>query len=170
LTSGKKYFDFIDMAGTDWQKWESWYHQHKRVGLGKPHIDDEGPIPDGLAVCLAGFTLRALARGWTEPNLEGGHSIHVSQVAVFVHDIFNFEDSGRWWTLDGELFFWNCEERSFSLNPLNRIPPSKWRYLDDGDLNDFRDRYGVGGDFLVLSQPHLVENFVPIRYDYIIKS
>ncbi|MDR2054371.1 MAG: hypothetical protein LBQ10_00645 [Desulfovibrio sp.] len=37
------------------------------------------------------ITLRALPKGYTEPDGYGGHVIHVTRCSVFVHNVFNFD-------------------------------------------------------------------------------
>ena len=115
---------------------------------------------DGLQAAMGAFTLRALAKGYVEPNAQGGHTITVTQCAVFVFDTFNFE---------GNLDFygyWSCEEKKFlGAIDLLSIFGGDARFLTNGDFREFRSRYGIGGDFKVQSALHFIENFEEMRYD-----
>jgi hypothetical protein len=110
---------------------------------------------DGMMAALASFSLRALAAGWTEPDGKGGHIVRVTKVAVFVHDNFNFEG-------EDYLGFWSCEKKEAKMFSFDG---------DDVEVGNalfraFRNSTGRGGDFLVLSLPHPVENFPGVKYVY----
>lgn len=141
-------FDFIS---TSWTEWEDKYHTLKAV----PRVS----AYDGLMAALAGFTLRALAKGSVQYKGKGEYTITVCEIAVFVRDKFQFEEDVD--AAANKLGYWNCEQLSFS-----RVPFQGYGLLFNEMFRDFRNRSGNGGDFLVLSQPHLVENFSGARYDY----
>lgn len=148
LTDRPRDFDFIN---TPWTEWEDKYHTLTTV----PRI----PSTDGLMVALAGFTLRALAKGHVQPNGTGGHSISIEAIAVFVHDKFQFaedEDAAA-----NHLWYWRCSPPDFSL--LDR---EGYAALENKLFRDFCNGFGNGGDFLVFSQPNIVETFQGKRYEY----
>ena len=145
---GRVDFDFTELPC---QQWQQAYHTHIAV--------PRSVIPDGLQVAMGAFTLRALAGGWTEPNGKGGHAVHVTKMAVFVHDVFNFEE--EWTESTIGLMYWSCEHLAF-----NEGYEEGYTKLNNGDFRNFRDQYGQGGDFLVLSQPHKVANLSGTRYDF----
>lgn len=144
LTDEYQEFDYIS---EDWRTWKKGYFQYFVVN------NMLTVIPDGLTAAMGAFTLRALARGNTEPLPEGGHRINVEALAVFVRDSFNFKG-------EYPLGFWNCEQKFFSMS-FDEFST----YLYNTDFQDFRKRTGKGNDFLVLSPLHLVENFEGISYD-----
>ena len=156
LTDEYRYFDYIspkrrhfDDISPDWQAWKKGSFQYYIVN------NLLTVIPDGLTAAMGAFSLRALARGNTEPLPEGGHRINVEALAVFVWDSFNFEGSYP-------LGFWSCEEKKFAALLPDR---EGFRSLNNTDFEAFRVRTGKGNDFLVVSQLHLVENFEGISYD-----
>ncbi|MDR1777062.1 MAG: DUF6402 family protein [Desulfovibrio sp.] len=140
-------FDFISLP---WTEWQAAYHTLTSVSRVTP--------PDGLTTALGAFTLRALAKGWTEPDGHGGHIVHVTGMAVFVHDSFNFEEEG---VGANYLGAWSCENLSYS-----HVSIPGHTALENANFRNFRESYVNGGDFLILSQPHKVENFTEERYDY----
>lgn len=145
---GRKYFDF---TGLEWPQWKKYYHTLIPV----PRILSI----DGIMISLAAFTLRALASGYVEKNGRGGHTICVNKMSVFVHDRFNFEEGIN--PAENSLFYWRCQDPSFT-----KLGGTSYTWLENRDFNVFRKKYNVGRDFLVLSQPHLVENFIPTVYTY----
>ena len=159
----RKPFNFI---ATDWQQWKPLYHQHATV----THM----PSDDGVGAALGGLTLRALTAGYTEPLGNGRFRIHVTSVAVYAHDLFNFsdEDPGLLWSILRFFSFlwsplesqgygwWNCETKTMGFYSIG----STW--LTNKDFNNFRNKHGKGNDFQILSRPHLVEGFRGVSYDY----
>jgi phage baseplate assembly protein V len=145
----------FDFTVSPWPEWKAGYHAH--ISVARSRIE-----PDGLDAALAAFTLRSLAKGWTEPDGEGGHIVHVTGMAVFVYDTFNFEEEKG--PLANELGSWRCEPPGFSLRPSLSL---NWTWLENKDLRNFRSKYGIGEDFLVLSQPRIVDDFQELRYEYI---
>jgi hypothetical protein len=130
-----------------WNEWEAKYHSYRRV-----------PQPVGIGgqqAALGSFALRALANGWTEPEGEK-HRIHITEMAVFAIDLFNFAADDYEW-----LAFWSCEEGYVSLTP-----GFSYSLLHNEDFRGYQDRHDFGRDYLVLSKPHLVENFQEISYVY----
>jgi hypothetical protein len=146
----RKTFDFISQP---WPNWQEEYHTLKAV--------QALPFDDGLETALGAFTLRALAAGYTEKNGKGGYTVYVSRVAVFVHDVFNFEDDGG---LNDSLGYWSCSELKggYWWEPEAK---EKYQELHDSSFRNFRDTFGCGGNFLVLSLPHTVEDFPGVRYE-----
>lgn len=146
-------FDFID---TPWTEWEDKYHTLMPV--------PRSTTTDGLMAALAGFTLRALAKGSVEHLGGKTYAIHVSQIAVFVHDRFQFEQDPLPWA--NNLGYWSCEDATGALvNPPDGRKEFYYQLYNE-TFRNFRSRYSNGGDFLVLSQSHLVENFTGKRYEY----
>ena len=143
----------FDFTAAPWPEWRDKYHTLKVV--------PRRSFPDGLMVALASFSLRALAAGYCEPKLDGGHRIHINKVGVFVYDRFNFAEDGG--MLADDLGYWSCEK----LEGAKYTGIGPYTYLENYMFRDFRKKYQKGGDFLVLSQPHIVENLKETTYDYI---
>ena len=104
---------------------------------------------------LGAFTLRALAKGYAEPNADGTHTIHVTGCSVFVYDTFNFEG-------DDSYGYWSYEDMEFS-NPFLGIERD---HLTDAYFREFCDKYAVGNNFCVFSKLHAVDNFTKMEYKY----
>lgn len=139
-------FTLID---NDWPQWESRYFNFHRVG----------PFalwPDGLMAAMQGFTFRALANG----NISGNGEVKVGKLAFFVHDVFNFEPPKSIFMPD-TLGFWSCVHKDFALLPAD----SSYFEITNQKMKDFGKKYKAGADFLVLSDPHAVEDFEAIKYD-----
>jgi phage baseplate assembly protein gpV len=152
FTDKRENFDFTALP---WTEWEAAYHTS--ISVPEISLDVLGGI-DGLLAAMGSFTLRALAAGWVEPTGDGWYSIHVTKVAVFVCDGFNFEKEGLVKEIIG-LGPWSCENLSFG-DAFNGT------WLDNDAFRDFRERHNLGGDFIVLSQLHMLESFQDIDYAY----
>lgn len=112
---------------------------------------------DARQAVFGSFTLRALAGGYTEPNGNGkGHIVHITECAVFAHDIYGFANDG--WQILG---FWDCDKKEVTNT-------KGWpaHLLENRNFRDYQDRHGLGGDYLVLSQPGIVEGFTGMEYEY----
>ena len=134
----------------NWQDWEKYYYSSRTVS---------GSLTsNGLQAALAGFSLRALASGYTEPNSGGGHTIKVNQIAVYVDDRFNFEPDGLPHSI---FFYWNCNSKTFSF-----LPSEGSILLADANFREFRTKHGYGRDFHVLSKQHRVHSFYGDSYVY----
>lgn len=146
-------FDFIS---SPWPQWEDKYHTLIAVPRGED--------ADGLMASMAGFSLRALAKG--RVKFEGGQEywIHISAVAVFAHDKFQFEKEQVAYL--EQLGWWSCEELHGGVLQKPEVNSSSYFSLENETFRTFRRKYEHGGDFLVLSQPHLVENFKGVSYVY----
>ena len=143
-TGGRKPFNHIDMP---------WYHREGKHYTSRPVPG--GYSIDGRQATLGSFTLRALAKGWTEPNPDGeGHIVYVEGCSVFIYDLFNFAIDENSILKDQYLGFWDCEGRNVSYTP-------GWNtyLLANSNFISFQDRHNMGGDFIVLSDRHSVENF-----------
>lgn len=152
LTGGRSRFDFINAP---WQQWEDLYYTLKKVN-GLPPLSQN---PDGLTVALNAFSLRALASGSVEPLNNGNYLIKVEKIAVFVHDTFNFAED-----IVQDIYgfgYWSCRDHSFSIDKK-----SDHTKLGNEDFRAFRSRYNNGENFLLLSSPHIVENFGGESYEY----
>jgi hypothetical protein len=82
----------------------------------------------------------------------------VTDVAVFVHDLFNFVADGVEW-----LAYWSCEKKDVSISPLS---DSTYIKLHNTDFRNYQDKFDYGHDYVVLSQIHRVENFEGVEYVY----
>lgn len=141
LTSKREEFDFIKCDPHDWKKY---YHQYSVVS--------EEYAYSGLLAAMGGFAFYCLASGYVEP-CEGGCEVTVINLSVAVHDVFNFEG-------DANLRYWNCEEKNFTLLQQN----SRSVKMTNEKFRSFREEYGIGRDFLVVSQPTAIENFSPFTF------
>lgn len=143
VTNKKENFKFTQLQ---WHLWKEYYFQSRRVP-GMLTI----PI-DGLMAAMGDFNFRALADGIIEPY-RNGYRIIVDKVGVIVWDSFNF---------DGEfpLYYWSCPHKSFQF-----MDPDEAIYLYNSEFRKFQDVTGRGSDFLVLSEPKLVDTFEGYAYE-----
>lgn len=134
-----------------WKEWKPTYHQFKWVERSYERIH-----ADGLMAAMAGFSLCALADGSVKAKGNGNFTITVTKIAVFVLDVFEFSESGK------PLGFWSCKEGTAGFNPSHEDSV----YITNNRFRHFRTKFRYGGDFLTLSKPHLVENFLGFSYDF----
>jgi hypothetical protein len=118
------------------------------------------PFKNGLLAALGGYTLYALGRGRAKPTGRGGHTITLTGATVFVHDQFDFKPGDH-------FHWWSCENKRFepSKEP-DRAVESDWAEVSGADFFAFRDKYNLGNDFQVFSNPHEVEPFREVSYEY----
>jgi len=156
FTYNKETFDYIS---SEWQHLEKNYYTHAKI----QGYDVSANRVDGLLAALEKCTLRALASGWVEPVKKDGvvvkHVVHVEKVAVFVHDVFNFDSDNYEWI---GLGFWSCRDKKFAEVDLF---DESYIQMRNGYFREFRKRRGQGGDFLVLSRPQVVECFKGVSYN-----
>lgn len=153
-------FDFI-RDGKSWRAWQSDYHTSYPVASEKSLIEIEGDT-----VVLGGFTLRGLAKGTVEWISGNEYLVDVKEIAVIVWDAFNFEEekgsSEGWFYSIFGLGLWRCEPPAF--DPLHLPGGAR---LNNGHFRSFRNKKFGGTDFMVLTEPHTVENFSGERYEYV---
>lgn len=143
----------FDCINSPWQQWEDLYFTGKEV------CEKELPPADGLLAAMGAFTIRALAAGHAENLGNGRWRITVTRVATFVHDTFNFAG-------DAQLGFWSCRHLDGgTLNPDAALSPD-YALLSNAIFRSFREQYGQGENFLVLSLPHNIENCTEFSYVY----
>lgn len=143
LTGKKEEFKFTK---SEWPEWESYYFQREPV-FGMDAI-----YPDGLMAAMGTFDLRALPDGTVEPS-DNGYRITVQNVAIYIHDSFNFEGYAP-------LGYWSCVHESFQ-----NLDPDEAVYLYNSDFRLFRETTNFGEDFLILSLPKPVDSFTAVTYE-----
>ncbi len=151
MTDKKKDFDFISLS---WQEWEEKYHTLITV--------ERNPLTDGLMVSMAGFTLRALAKGAVEPLGNQKYRIHVTDMAVFAHDGFQFAEDDSYYA--NNLGWWSCNALEYT--PTNLSSQQDFFKLTNEIFRNFSKKYNYGSNFLVLSMPKRVANFEGARYEF----
>ncbi len=129
-------FDFVNNL---WQEWERYYYQ-------RVDIEEYQLVGIGIIAALETFTFRFLPKGKIEYLDENKYKIIVEQVAVFVHDVFNFEGDAN--LLFDTLGCWSCEEKDVSIVPKN----DTYKKMSNAKFRDFREHNKIGNDFLVLSK------------------
>ena len=150
LVGTEKHFDCTVLP---WPEWDAAAFQFTVVrGMASA-------TADGLMAAMGDFAFRALAGGKVQPLVSGGHRIFVTKLAVIVWDSFNFDG-------DYNLGYWSCEQEGFTLNPGSE--KSGYKKLENRNFNEFRKKRGFGQDFLVLSEPRLIDNFRSIIYDTVL--
>lgn len=146
-------FDFIN---SEWKQWQSLYFQHYRVN------SIQAGIGTGLYACMGAFTFRFLPKGKIEYLGENNYKVILDEMAIFVHDSFNFE--GDAFPLFDYLGYWSCEEKDVSST--SGVTNTSYIKMSNTKFRDFREYNKIGNDFLVLSKPKLIDNFEPYNYIY----
>ncbi len=147
-----KKFDFIN---SPWQEWEKLYYQ--RFDVEERHL-----VEIGIIAALATFTFRFLPKGKIEYLGENQYKVTLEQVAIFVHDLFNFEGDAVFGF--DTLGYWSCEEKDVS--PIPGFTNKSYIKICNAKFRDFREYNKIGNDFLVLSKTKLIDNFYTHTYTY----
>ena len=143
-------FDFINSS---WQLWQSYYYQHYAVDVLQTSLGS------GLHACLAAFSFRILPKGKIEYKGNNQYIVTIEQTAGFVHDLFNFGGEDQF------LGYWSCVEKKIKYEPLTKN--DTYMTMSNSKFNSFREHTKYGNDFLVLSQPKIIDNFNQYTYDYL---
>lgn len=149
FTDKTVHFDFIQ--GT-WKNWNNNYYQ--RIDIESPDLselyDEEF---DGLFIAFGAFSIRLLPKGFVEPLKNGGHRIHLTEVAAYIYDGFNFSNEAL-------LGCWDCRSKKFTgINCFKGI------LLSNNIFKHFREEFGKGNDFMIFSDPKIVDEFKGLTYD-----
>lgn len=142
-------FDFIN---TNWTEWEKLYYQRFPV-----EYYDSG-ILTGLFACLGKFNFYFLPKGKIKYSGQNQYEITIEQVAGAVYDTFNFEGDDNKFGLG----CWSCEKKDVSLSIGMFI--DSYVHMDNAKFRMFREHNSIGNDFLVLSKPKLIDNFIKYTY------
>jgi hypothetical protein len=97
------------------------------------------PLPNDLVAALGAFTFRVVVAGSVTPVLPGGHEVTITKVGVYVRDSFDFEGFQF-------LGFWDD-----ATNTVSAINPLAGTAVFNSSFREHRDKYHLGGDFLVFS-------------------
>lgn len=125
----------FDFSAKPKEEWIKWYYTSKVVNrsllMG----------PDGMDALLAGHTVRLLAKG--EVTVDSEHkfrTIDLQAVYPFVYDTFNFTGTDNY-------YYWSIEAQDMSV-----LSGDGYYNLTNSDFQKYRNKYGKGKDFVVLSQ------------------
>ena len=136
-------FDFIN---SNYSQWEKLYYTHRVVHTER--------APDtGLYYALGDFSFRALASGEIVRIKNMHFKVTIKRVAVYVYDVFNFEDGGFFDSGEMSLGYWSCKDNDFTFYKRN----NSYESLKNEIFRSFRKHHDCGHDFQVLSAPHIVE-------------
>lgn len=149
LTKQNKEFDFIN---TPWQMWQPYYHQH--IALNGVI----GGLLSGLYAALGEFTIRFLTKGQIEYLGNSQYKLIINQVAGFVYDLFNFEG-------DQGFGYWSCKKKQINIDKDKY--DDTFKEISNAKFREFREHNELGNDFLVLSQPKIIDNFSQFIYYFI---
>jgi hypothetical protein len=110
---------------------------HREVGFGLADLDE-------MTAALGNFSFYVVVAGSVEPVPKGaGHKVTIKQVGVYLKDSYDF---------NGEQFlgFWNDEKNTVSM-----IKVWSGTGVGNADFRAWRQRTGMGGDFLTFSDVKL---------------
>lgn len=129
----------------EWERWKESYFQSAEIKRQQyPDFEDDGSVADGLQAAMASFMIYALAKGYTDP-IANGHKIVIEEVALLAWDSFNFDGTDYYGS-------WRCTPPDFLVGW-----DAGYTILSNGPFDHFRNEFGHGNDFLVLSGPHPIE-------------
>lgn len=125
----------FDFSAKPKEEWINWYYTSKVVN-NYLHIG-----PDGMDALLAGHSIRLLAKGNVTVDSEHGfRTVELQAVYPYVYDTFNFSGTDNY-------YYWSIEAQDMKLTSGDG-----YYHLTNSDFKNFRDKYGTGKDFVVLSQ------------------
>ena len=116
------------------------------------------PYADGMIAALDSHSIRALAKGSVKICDNGDREITVSELYLYVHDTFQFEG-------DDHLGCWSKHYLNYEtivVGTPNEL--DKYVELSNQSFNNFREKYNIGGDFLVLSQTMQFKEFMQLSF------
>lgn len=161
FTEHEENFDYI---GTSFKAWPLSYFQSISVprqqfpDVGSSVVEGTSIKADGLMVAMGSFMLYALARGRVIPLGEKAgekyYKIIIAEVGIVAVDRLNFEGTQSY-------RYWRCEPPAFSY--LNK---DGFQELTNEAFNNFRNKYGRGYDFSVISGPELLDMNQDVTYEY----
>ncbi|SPT70981.1 DUF6402 family protein [Anaerobiospirillum thomasii] len=144
---------FFDFSAYLPKEWEKYYFNYKRVLFADLH-----PYADGMTACLATHSIRALAKGNLTICDNGDREITVSELYFYVHDTFQFEG-------DDPLGCWSKHYLNYETIVVGSPDElDKYVELSNQSFNNFRQKYNIGGDFLVLSQTMQCKEFMQLSF------
>lgn len=149
-------FDFLNIPP---EKLETHYYTLKKI----PWELEDLLSPLGIYAAMGEFALRALPAGSVQYLENDQWRVTLKKVGVFVHDVFNFQDSIIWDEIEKRLpllGFWSCKY----LDGAKKTPGEGYHGLNNHDFQNFKNNYGYGKDFLVLSDVHIVEDSKEVSY------
>ncbi|MBI9079199.1 MAG: phage baseplate assembly protein [Pseudodesulfovibrio sp.] len=149
FTGSRVSFDHISV---DWEQLDLLFFQQVSVDW---QLD---PV-DGLTAAMGTFAIRAVATGYVDPIVSETslYKVTVTGVAFYVEDGFDYEDD-KWWNplLSQPLGNWDCDTLTFGGLGLA---------VRNTHFQEFRERYGRGGDFSVFVVPQAVADFMEFSYE-----
>lgn len=147
-------FDFTVHEPKDWEKYYFNYIVVKQSG--QPSETFPFVKEDGMSACLATHSIRALAKGTIKICDNGDREIIVSELYFYVHDLFQFEGDEYI-----GLRYWSKKHLDFSFFQPNDNIKEDYIFLNNHDFRNFRDKFNIGHDFLVLSKLFRCKEYVP---------
>ena len=139
LTGQAASYNFIDVGSLERKAFS---HQYRALE------SSYGISPDGLMASLGAFTFRGLSQGTVAPS-GSGHAVTIGRSAVTVWDNFDFEGIQR-------LGGWSCASLEYAF--MTGTP------LSNADFRAFRERFGHGCDFHVVSDLLTVNDYDGRQY------
>lgn len=96
-----------------------------------------------LTAALANFVFR-MSAGGTITKTATGYTVHITKVAVYIRDSFDFIDEDP--SDPQTLGYWKIEE-----NKVSKTSGFGYRHIQNPSYRNYRDEFGVGGDFRLFS-------------------
>ena len=138
LTSLPATFNYCDVAPS---LYKPYYHQRSDVRYAAS--------VDGLAVSLGRFNFWGLVSGTIDSVSQSELSITVTRCVAVVADRFDFAG-------DQELGMWDCAEKAY-VDAFGVV-------LDNAEFRSFREKFGIGSDFAVYSDPVEITGYAGAQF------
>lgn len=130
----------------DDQKIPTFDKYHYQESKFKPGVWDNTTTDlDDLTAALANFVFR-MSAGGTITKTKTGYTVHVTKVATYIRDSFDFIDPG-WASQD--LGYWNIAKNKVSKTP--GVISSGYRLIENSSYQNYQDEFDIGGDFRLFS-------------------
>lgn len=120
------------------EEWIKWYYTSKNVPRSKALLD-------GMDALLASHSIRLLADGVvTVDHINKRRVVEVKSVLPFIYDTFNFDG-------DDDYGYWSIDKQDMATILIGKKFFSYYN-VTNSDFTRFRQIYGKGKDFVVLSK------------------
>lgn len=126
----------------EWDFWERVYFNSRVVKRPYEEIINRVTKYNGQIAALGSFSFRILGKGTVTRLNDYDFEIKLSESAIYLKDAFDFTDNK-------DYGYWSKEAKDYYLlEPKNPAVP-----VSDETFRDFRNRYNVGHDFYIFSEP-----------------
>jgi hypothetical protein len=145
--TGRDVFRFGDLAKHG-RELESEYCRLVTIGDSLADLPRLLFFTDDLHAAFNQFTGHVIPHGRAALRPDGGFDVEISEVGVYFRDVFDFSN-------DQPLGDWQKPAEFIAATPVYRPGPrcsSEWFRMSNATYRAYRDRTGMGEDFLIYTQ------------------